>query len=107
MPIILRIWQRLTGKRCLLTETKNSQLTIYSWDPRPTAPQVHWSVVHEMPNQPTNNAVLALVDLSGLDNFLLQRRWNPPIDHVTRTFVLVRSHNEASIMWTQARGKHA
>jgi len=47
-----------------------------------TAPAMHWRVVDEIPNHETNTSILALVDLSSLNELLLDCCWQPPIDHV-------------------------
>ena len=64
-------------------------------------------MVNEMPDADADDAILALVDLCGLDDFFLQGRREPPIDHGARPWLVVGSHNEASIMWSQAGCKHA
>merc|ERR1712083_859850 len=78
-----------------------------SWEPRPTAEEVNWGVVNEMPNQNADDTILALVDLRRFDDLLLQCSRDPPIHHVARSLVLVGSYHEASVVRTQARGEHA
>mmetsp|Transcript_139821 Transcript_139821/g.243505 ORF Transcript_139821/g.243505 Transcript_139821/m.243505 type:complete len:422 (-) Transcript_139821:128-1393(-) len=60
-----------------------------------------------MPDELARNAVFALVDLGALDDLFLQCSKDPPVDHVARSFVLIRAHDEASIVGTQARCEHA
>lgn len=71
------------------------------------APAVHWRVVDKIPDHETNTSILALVNLGSFDELLLDCCWQPPINHVPRSLVLVGCHDEACIVRTQARRKHA
>eukprot|EP00414_Alexandrium_minutum_P001597 CAMPEP_0113822170 /NCGR_PEP_ID=MMETSP0328-20130328/2107_1 /TAXON_ID=39455 /ORGANISM="Alexandrium minutum" /LENGTH=538 /DNA_ID=CAMNT_0000790107 /DNA_START=31 /DNA_END=1648 /DNA_ORIENTATION=+ /assembly_acc=CAM_ASM_000350 len=71
------------------------------------APEVDGRVVHEVPDPLADEDVLALVDLGRLDELLLQRGGQPPIDHVAGALLLVGSQDEASIVRSQAGGEHA
>mmetsp|Transcript_107651 Transcript_107651/g.219694 ORF Transcript_107651/g.219694 Transcript_107651/m.219694 type:complete len:391 (+) Transcript_107651:77-1249(+) len=71
------------------------------------APEVHGSVVHEVPDANADQAVLALVDLGGLDDLLLERCRDPPVHHVAGALVFVGAHDEASVVGAQACGEHA
>jgi hypothetical protein len=46
-----------------------------SEEPRSTAEEVDGGVVHEVPDEDANPAVLALINLGGLDNLLLKVNW--------------------------------
>jgi len=74
---------------------------------RTPAPELEWRVVHKVPDELADWAVLALIDLGGLDDLLLQGGWDPPVHHVARALVLVGCHDEARIMRSQARREHA
>merc|ERR1719413_239493 len=73
----------------------------------PAAEEVHWRVVHEVPDEDADPAIAALVDLGGLDDLLLQRGRDPPIHHVARLRLLVGSHHEGGVVGAQAGGEHA
>ena len=47
------------------------------------AEEMHRRVVDKVPHEDSDPLVLALVDLRGLDDLLLQRSRNPPVHHVT------------------------
>merc|ERR1712153_3402 len=70
---------------------------------RTPAPELEWRVVHKVPDELADWAILALIDLGGLDDLLLQGGWDPPVYHVARALVLVGCHDEARIMRSQAR----
>merc|ERR1719453_2706478 len=63
--------------------------------------------MHEVPDADADASIPALVDLCGLYDLLLKRSWEVPVDHVARTLVLIGSHHEASVVWSQAGGEHA
>merc|ERR1711907_136172 len=56
--------------------------TLYLGEEDTTTKAVDGGVVHEVPDPLPNEVVLALVDLRGLDQLLLDRRRPPPVDHV-------------------------
>ena len=66
---------------------KNCHVSYLCWDisrnKAALAEEMHRRVMHEVPNEDSDPLVLALVDLRGLDDLLLQRSRNPPVHHVT------------------------
>mmetsp|Transcript_72745 Transcript_72745/g.206447 ORF Transcript_72745/g.206447 Transcript_72745/m.206447 type:complete len:255 (+) Transcript_72745:306-1070(+) len=73
----------------------------------PAAPEVHGRVVHEVPDPLPDEAVLALVDLGGLDDLLLQRGGQAPVHHVPGPLLLVGGQHEAGVVRAEARREHA
>merc|ERR1712130_91471 len=69
-------------------------------------PQMARRVVNEVPNEFANESILALVNLCSLDDLLLERSRDPPIDHVARALLVVGCHDETCIMWAKTRGEH-
>mmetsp|Transcript_76230 Transcript_76230/g.120350 ORF Transcript_76230/g.120350 Transcript_76230/m.120350 type:complete len:210 (+) Transcript_76230:185-814(+) len=78
-----------------------------SREQRAVAKEVNRSVVHEMPNADTDDAILALVHLRCLDNLLLKSSWKPPVDHMTRVLHMIGTCYEASIMRSETSSEHA
>mmetsp|Transcript_43728 Transcript_43728/g.68160 ORF Transcript_43728/g.68160 Transcript_43728/m.68160 type:complete len:210 (-) Transcript_43728:541-1170(-) len=78
-----------------------------SREQRAVAKEVNRSVVHEMPDADTDDAILALVHLRCLDDLLLKSRWEPPVDHVARVLHMIGTCYEARIMRTETSGEHA
>merc|ERR1711879_324134 len=70
-------------------------------------PAVDWSVVHAMPNADADDAILALIDLRGLDDLLLESCREPPIHHVAGVLPVVCTQDEACVMRSQAGCEHA
>merc|ERR1719433_1958413 len=77
-----------------------------SWNPRPATPEVDRRVVYEVPDEPADEPVLALVDLGGLDQLLLEGGEDPPVHHVAGALLLVRRQDEARVVGPEARGEH-
>jgi hypothetical protein len=64
---------------CLLVKAPG-----FPWSPTEA---IHGGVVHKVPNENSNDAVLALVDLRGLNDFLLERCWKVPVNHAPRALL--------------------
>merc|ERR1712072_321911 len=76
----------------------------FPWAPAKT---VDGCVVHKVPDEDADDAILALVYFCSFDDLLLDGCREPPVDHVARVLVLVRGQDEASIVRSQAGCKHA
>jgi len=61
----------------------------------------------EMPDEDSEQAFLALVDLGGFDDLLLDGAGPAPDNHVTGSLVVVGSDDKASIIGSKGGGEHA
>mmetsp|Transcript_3415 Transcript_3415/g.8019 ORF Transcript_3415/g.8019 Transcript_3415/m.8019 type:complete len:448 (+) Transcript_3415:850-2193(+) len=68
---------------------------------------MHRCVVHEMPDELADESHLALVDLGGFDQLLLDRAGPAPHAHHARLRLVVRRQHEAGVVRTQTRREHA
>jgi len=64
-------------------------------------------VMHKVPDEETEAAFLALVDLGRLDDLLLDGAGPAPDDHVTGSLVVVGGDDEAGIIRAEGGGEHA
>merc|ERR1719464_2525227 len=71
------------------------------------AKEVDGRVVHEVPDAPANDALLALVHLGPLDEPLLQGAQPPPDDAVAAALLPVGAQDEARVVRAQRGREHA
>mmetsp|Transcript_5856 Transcript_5856/g.7499 ORF Transcript_5856/g.7499 Transcript_5856/m.7499 type:complete len:243 (+) Transcript_5856:82-810(+) len=69
--------------------------------------EVDGRVVHEVPDDPANHAVCALVDLGGLNDLFLDRTGSAPDTSVAGTLLPVCANDKARIVGPKGRRKHA
>jgi len=64
-------------------------------------------VVHKVPDQPANEAILRLIGNRSLDDLLLHCSDAGPGDHVSRVLLPISASHEASIVRAQRSCEHA
>jgi len=66
-----------------------------------------WGVVHEMPDEPTNEAESTLVRLGSFNNLLLNGTKRSPHTCNAGTLLPIRTCHEDGIVWAQRGSEHA